>query len=75
MTNTAGTKTTTTFDGSGAKTVNIDATDFMPLTTFETSMTLGTTWQDITFTKKNGETVTSTVLQGNQIPVDGSYII
>lgn len=62
VTNVAGTLTTTTFNGSAAKTINIDATDFMPLTSFTKSLTLNTNWQDIG-------------ISGNNIPSSGSYII
>lgn len=62
VTNVAGTLTTTTFNGSAAKTININASDFMPLTSFTKTLTLTTSWQDVG-------------ISSNNIANSGSYII
>lgn len=62
VTNVADTVTTTTFNGSAAKTININASDFMPLTSFTKTLTLTTSWQDVG-------------ISSNNIANSGSYII
>lgn len=62
VTNVVDTTTTTTFNGSAAKTININASDFMPLTSFTKTLTLKTDWQDIG-------------ISSNNIANSGSYII
>ena len=62
VTNVTDTTTTTTFNGSAAKTININASDFMPLTSFTKTLTLTTGWQDIG-------------ISSNNIANSGSYII